>query len=70
MRHPGYLSGILWDVAMRMILGSGLALIYATIIILLLLIRTYLEDKALQDEVEGYIEYTYKTRYRILPGVW
>lgn len=55
---------------MRMILGSGLALIYATIIILLLLIRTYLEDKALQDEVEGYIEYTYKTRYRILPGVW
>lgn len=70
VRHPGYLSGILLHLAIPMILGSGLALIYATIIILLLIIRTYLEDKTLQVELEGYREYTEKTQYRILPGIW
>lgn len=70
IRHPGYLSGILFHIAMPMIIGSGLALIYSIIIIILLLIRTYLEDKTLQAELEGYKEYTGKTRYLILPGIW
>lgn len=70
VRHPGYLSGILWHLAMPMILGSGLALIYAVPIISLLFIRAYLEDETLQAELEGYEAYTGKTRYRILPGIW
>lgn len=70
VRHPGYLSGILWHLAMPMILGSGLALVYAVLIILLLFIRTYLEDETLRAELEGYEAYTGKTRYRILPGIW
>jgi protein-S-isoprenylcysteine O-methyltransferase Ste14 len=70
VRHPGYLSGILLHLAIPMILGSGLALIYTTIILLILLIRTYYEDKTLQVELDGYKEYTGKTRCRILPGIW
>ncbi|MBI5680274.1 MAG: isoprenylcysteine carboxylmethyltransferase family protein [Methanobacterium sp.] len=70
VRHPGYLSGILLHLAIPMIIGSGLTLIYTAIIVLLLLIRTYCEDKTLQRELEGYKEYTKKTRYRILPGIW
>lgn len=70
VRHPGYLSGILWHLSMPLIFGSGLALVYSLLIIVLLVVRTYLEDKTLQAELEGYQEYTRKTRYRILPGIW
>ena len=70
VRHPGYLSVILWHLAIPMILGSSLALIYSSIIILLLIIRTYLEDKTLQKELEGYREYNQETKFRLLPFVW
>lgn len=70
IRHPGYLSGILWHIALPMILGSGLALLYALLIIVILLIRTDLEDKTLQAELEGYKDYTLKVKYRLLPGIW
>ena len=70
VRHPGYLSGILWHLAMPMIFGSGLTLVYSLLIVVLLVVRTYLEDKTLQGELEGYQGYTRKTRHRLLPGVW
>lgn len=70
LRHPGYLSGILLHLALPMIVGSGLALIYSMVIIFLLILRTYLEDETLQAELEGYKDYSKNTRYRILPGVW
>ena len=70
VRHPGYLSGILWHLAMPLIFGSGLTLVYSLLIVVLLVVRTYLEDKTLQAELEGYQGYTRKTRHRLLPGVW
>jgi protein-S-isoprenylcysteine O-methyltransferase Ste14 len=33
-------------------------------------VRTALEDKALQDELEGYREYAQMVKYRLLPGIW
>jgi len=70
VRHPGYLSGILWHLAMPLIFGSGLTLVYSLLIVVLLVVRSYLEDKTLQGELEGYQGYTRKTRNRLLPGVW
>jgi protein-S-isoprenylcysteine O-methyltransferase Ste14 len=35
-----------------------------------MIIRTYLEDKTLHEELEGYTEYAQKTKYRLLPGIW
>jgi len=32
--------------------------------------RTFLEDKTLQNELDGYGDYTNQVRYRLLPGVW
>jgi protein-S-isoprenylcysteine O-methyltransferase Ste14 len=37
---------------------------------ILLIIRTALEDKMLQDELDGYREYAGRVCYRLLPGVW
>ncbi len=35
-----------------------------------MIIRTTLEDRMLQNELEGYAEYTREMRYRLIPGVW
>jgi protein-S-isoprenylcysteine O-methyltransferase Ste14 len=37
---------------------------------LILVLRTSLEGKTLQQELPGYQEYTQQTRYGLLPGVW
>ena len=37
---------------------------------ILFIIRTALEDKTLQAELDGYAAYTDRVRYRLLPGVW
>jgi protein-S-isoprenylcysteine O-methyltransferase Ste14 len=37
---------------------------------LILVIRTILEDRTLQAELDGYKEYAGRVRYRLIPGVW
>ena len=70
VRHPGYLGGIVWMLTSALVLGSLWALIPSGVTAVLLLIRTYLEDRTLQNELPGYIEYAHKVRYRLLPGIW
>jgi len=70
IRHPGYIGGILMSVSLSLILGSLRALIPAGIVIILLVLRTYLEDITLQKELPGYADYTQKVKYRLLPGIW
>ena len=70
VRHPGYVAGVLSGVSTSLVLGSLWALIPGGIIILLFIIRTYLEDDILQKELPGYADYAKKVKYRLVPGVW
>ena len=70
VRHPMYAAMIIQLTCTPLALGSYYALIPAVLIDILIVIRTILEDKTLQKELEGYAEYTKKTPYRLLPGVW
>jgi protein-S-isoprenylcysteine O-methyltransferase Ste14 len=70
VRHPGYLGGLLYIIVTPIVLSSFWGLIPAVIAVVLLFVRTYLEDKTLQRELEGYTDYTNETRYRLLPGIW
>ena len=70
VRHPGYSSGIFTWLAIPLLLGSYWALIPALAACGLTVLRTKLEDKTLIEELPGYKEYTQRTRYRLLPGVW
>ncbi|MHC4556159.1 MAG: methyltransferase family protein [Planctomycetota bacterium] len=58
VRHPGYVGAILWGISTPLIIGSVYGLIPAGIAVILLIIRTSLEDKLL------------RSRYRLLPGLW
>ena len=70
VRHPGYLSGILWMSAIPLILGSLYAFVPVILYSALMILRTHLEDRTLHEELAGYLEYAEKVRYRLLPGVW
>ena len=70
VRHPGYLGMILSLMALPLITTSMWSIIPTSIAIILLLIRTSLEDKTLLIELDGYVDYTKKTRYKLIPLVW
>jgi protein-S-isoprenylcysteine O-methyltransferase Ste14 len=51
-------------------LGSYWALIPFAVGFLVIVVRTVLEDRLLQDKLEGYRDYATRVRYKLLPGVW
>jgi protein-S-isoprenylcysteine O-methyltransferase Ste14 len=70
VRHPGYAGGLLGFLFIPILLDSPWAFIPAILLALIMVARTELEDKTLQEELPGYQEFTRKTRYRLIPGIW
>ena len=70
IRHPGYAAMVLALLAAPLILGSRWGLVPSGLLVLVLVIRTALEDRTLQNELAGYREYTQNTRFRLIPYVW
>jgi len=70
VRHPAYLGMIIQSFGFPLLFGSLWSIIPICLSVILILIRTTLEDKTLKNELKGYQEYTYKTRYRIVPYIW
>lgn len=70
IRHPGYFGMIISTAGFPFLLGSYWCTIPVCVSIVLLLIRTSLEDKMLIKELNGYLEYSHKTRYKIIFGIW
>jgi protein-S-isoprenylcysteine O-methyltransferase Ste14 len=70
VRHPGYLGVIPSSLMGAVLLNSFWALIPSAITAVLLIIRTALEDRTLQVELDGYREYAARIRYRLIPGLW
>ncbi len=70
VRHPGY-AGIMGMMgSIPLLLGSLYGLVPAAGVVLLVVIRTVLEDLALKNELPGYVEYARRVRFRIVPGLW
>ena len=70
VRHPGYLSGILFAISIPLLIGSFFAYIAVGIYVVLIVLRTWFEDNTLQGELEGYSQYIHQVRYRLIPGIW
>jgi protein-S-isoprenylcysteine O-methyltransferase Ste14 len=70
IRHPAYLGAILYELAVPVLLASWWALIASGLGVILLLLRTAFEDRTLQAELTGYVDYARRVRYRLLPGIW
>ncbi|MCC7446190.1 MAG: isoprenylcysteine carboxylmethyltransferase family protein [Anaerolineae bacterium] len=70
VRHPGYSGFMVATLAMPFLFGSLWALVPAVLMVILMIVRTALEDQTLHAELPGYADYAQHTRYRLLPGVW
>lgn len=70
VRHPGYSGVIAFELATPILLGSLWALIPGGLAALLTVVRTALEDRTLEKELDGYREYAARVRHRLIPGVW
>jgi protein-S-isoprenylcysteine O-methyltransferase Ste14 len=70
VRHPGYAGSIVYMFGMAVALGSRAAVAATAVIVLVLVVRTALEDRTLRAELEGYADYARRVRFRLVPGVW
>ena len=70
VRHPGYVGFFGWILSVPLMLGSWWAGLPTVLSVILLVVRTSLEDRTLHAELPGYREYASRVRFRLIPGVW
>lgn len=70
VRHPMYVGMTVLYVVSPIVLGSWWAVIPALVIIPVIVFRILDEEKALEKELPGYMEYKQKVKYRLIPFVW
>jgi protein-S-isoprenylcysteine O-methyltransferase Ste14 len=70
IRHPMYAGAILFMLGMPLLLGSWLGFAALPAIVMLLIVRIFIEENALREGLPGYDAYAARVRYRLVPYVW
>lgn len=70
VRHPGYAAALTIPIWSGLALGSGWSLVPSAFMVLLFVRRIVMEDRILQDQLDGYRDYAQRVRYRVVPGLW
>lgn len=70
VRHPMYLGASVAFVGGALLLGSISGLLLALALVAILVVRIFVEEKLLAHDLEGYLAYREKVRYRLVPHVW
>jgi protein-S-isoprenylcysteine O-methyltransferase Ste14 len=70
VRHPMYASGLVLFPATALLLGSWLGLLLSPVLMALIVLRTFFEDRMLRSGLAGYAGYARTVRYRLVPHVW
>lgn len=70
VRHPMYAATLLLFVSMPLILGSIYALPIFLFYPFIIVKRIKDEEELLETELEGYVEYKKKVKYRLIPFIW
>lgn len=70
VRHPMYSVTLLLFLSIPLILGSLIAFAVFLLYPLLIVRRIKYEEMLLETELEGYVEYKTKVKYRLIPFIW
>ncbi|NMD38452.1 MAG: isoprenylcysteine carboxylmethyltransferase family protein [Christensenellaceae bacterium] len=70
VRHPMYSATIIMFLAIPLVLGSLIAFVIFLVYPAIIVSRLKLEEALLEKELEGYIAYKSKVKYRLIPFVW
>jgi protein-S-isoprenylcysteine O-methyltransferase Ste14 len=70
VRHPGYSGALITYIALPFLFESLWTFVPVALTFVIIFVRTALEDKTLQEKLEGYRGYAQKVRDRLIPGIW
>jgi protein-S-isoprenylcysteine O-methyltransferase Ste14 len=70
VRHPMYTGFSIMGFGLALGLGSWWTLILAILSVGLLALRIKYEEKMLSEELEGYLEYKEKVKYKLIPKIY
>lgn len=70
VRHPMYTATTLLFLAMPLVLASPISLLIMLLYIPLIIKRIDHEERFLKANLSGYVEYTKRIRYRLIPYIW
>ena len=70
VRHPGYVAWVILWFSFNLALGSWLAVAGSFVVSSVMVVRTWLEDRFLIENLAGYDEYTKRVKARLLPRIW
>jgi protein-S-isoprenylcysteine O-methyltransferase Ste14 len=70
VRHPKYVGDLFLVISIPLALGSWWGLVFIALVIPALAWRILDEEKLLKKDLPGYVEYTQKVRYRLVPYLW
>ena len=70
IRHPMYTATIFLFLSMPLILGSLISFIIFLIYPFIIAKRIKNEEQVLEKELNGYIEYKKKVKYKMIPFIW
>lgn len=70
VRHPMYVGALIMMLGMPLALASYWGLLALIPGVLVFAARITDEEKALRQDLDGYVAYTEKVHYRLVPGVW
>ena len=70
IRHPMYTASLFLFLSMPLVLGSLISFFIFLVYPVIIIIRIIYEEKYLEKNLEGYIEYKKKVKYRLIPFIW
>lgn len=70
IRHPMYTATIFMFLMIPIILGSLISFIIFLAYPFIIAVRINNEEQVLEKELQGYIEYKEKVKYRLIPFMW
>ncbi len=70
VRHPMYTATIAMFLAMPLVMGSWWAFLVMVPYVVAIVTRIKDEETLLTKELEGYLEYKEKVRWRLIPYIW
>lgn len=70
VRHPMYSATLILFLSMPIVLGSIYSLLIFLLYPFIIAKRIKSEEEFLEKELDGYIEYKQKVKYRLIPFIW
>jgi protein-S-isoprenylcysteine O-methyltransferase Ste14 len=70
VRHPMYAGALVVDFFLPIALGSWWGVLFVLVILVLIILRLFDEEKLLVLSLPGYEAYCQRVKYRLIPNFW